>query len=114
MGLIPDPNLPMSNFLNEKDIDYLNDITLSNLLTMTSGYIPIDNYLYATTYELGNASHSSGPGSFFYQNSACHLISHVIFHNTGLSPYYFADVYQFFPQLGISDPFWHFWLELYQ
>lgn len=106
MGLIPDPNLPMSNFLNE-DIDYLNDITLSNLLTMTSGYIPIDNYLYATTYELANASHSSGPGSFFYQNPACHLISHVIFHNTGLSPYYFADVY-LFPQLGISDPFWHF------
>ena len=106
MGLIPDPNLPMSNFLNE-DIDYLNDITLSNLLTMTSGYIPIDNYLYATTYELANASHSSEPGSFFYQNPACHLISHVIFHNTGLSPYYFADVY-LFPQLGISDPFWHF------
>ena len=50
------------------NIDYLNDITLSNLLTMTSGYIPIDNYLYATTYELANASHSSGPGSFFYQN----------------------------------------------
>ena len=67
MGLIPDPDLPMSNFLSE-DIDYLNDITLSNLLTMTSGYIPIDNYLYATTYELANASHSSGPGSFFYQN----------------------------------------------
>ena len=106
MGLIPDPNLPMSNFLNE-DIDYLNDITLSNLLTMTSGYIPIDNYLYATTYELANASHSSEPGSFFYQNPACHLISHVIFHNTGLSPYYFAEVH-LFPQLGISDPFWHF------
>ena len=106
MGLIPDPNLPMSNFLNE-DIDYLNDITLSNLLTMTSGYIPIDNYLYATTYELANASHSSGPGSFYYQNPACHLISHVIFHNTGLSPYYFAEAY-LFPQLGISDPFWHF------
>ena len=106
MGIIPDPNLPMSNFLNE-DIDYLNDITLSNLLTMTSGYIPIDNYLYATTYELANASHASGPGSFFYQNPACHLISHVIFHKTGLSPYYFAEAY-LFPQLGISDPFWHF------
>ena len=106
MGLIPDPNLPMSNFLNE-DIDYLNDITLSNLLTMTSGYIPIDNYLFATTYELANALHPSGPGSFFYQNPACHLISHVIFHNTGLSPYYFAETY-LFPELGISDPYWHF------
>ena len=67
MGLIPDPNLPMSNFLNE-DIDYLNNVTLTNLLTMTSGYIPIDNYLNATTYELANASYWYGPGSFFYQN----------------------------------------------
>ena len=106
MGLIPDPNLPMSNFLNE-DIDYLNNVTLSNLLTMTSGYIPIDNYLNATTYELANASYWYGPGSFFYQNPACHLISHVIFHNTGLSPYYFAETH-LFPKLGISNPYWHF------
>ena len=106
MGLIPDPDLPMSNFLSE-DVDYLNDITLSNLLTMTSGYIPIDNYLYATTYELANASHLSGPGSFYYQNPACHLISHVIYHNTGLTPYYFAETH-LFPELGISSPYWQF------
>ena len=30
--------LPLSNFLNF-DIDYLNIVTLKNLLTMTSGYV---------------------------------------------------------------------------
>ena len=39
MQLIADPELPLSNFLNF-DIDYLNTVTLKNLLTMTSGYIP--------------------------------------------------------------------------
>ena len=41
---------------------------------------------------------------FYYQNPACHLISHVIFHNTGLTPYYFANIH-LFPKLGITDPF---------
>ena len=41
MQLIPDPELPLSNFLNY-DIDYLDTVSLRNLLTMTSGYIPVD------------------------------------------------------------------------
>ena len=67
MGMIPDPNLPLSNFLSE-DIAYLDEISLSNLLSMTSGYLPLDNYLNATTYDLANAPYSDGPGSFLYQN----------------------------------------------
>ena len=106
MGMIPDPNLPLSNFLSE-DIAYLNEVTLTNLLTMTSGYLPLDNYLNATTYDLANAPYVDGPGSFFYQNPPCHLISHVIFHGTGLTPYYFAQTH-LFPSLGITNPLWHF------
>ena len=34
MGMIPDPNLPLSNFLSE-DIAYLDEISLSILLSMT-------------------------------------------------------------------------------
>ena len=106
MQLIPDPDLPLSNFL-DYDIDYLETVTLKHLLTMTSGYIPLDNYIYASTYDLANADYWDGPGFFYYQNSACHLISHIIFHNTGLTPYYFANIH-LFPQLGIVNPFWEY------
>jgi len=106
MQLLPDPESPLSNFLSY-NIDYLDTVTLSHLLTMTSGYIPIDDYIFATTYDLANADYYEGPGFFYYQNPACHLISHVIFHNTGLSPYYFANMH-LFPQLGIINPFWEF------
>ena len=56
MQLIPDPELPLSNFLNY-DIDYLETVSLRNLLTMTSGYIPVDNYISLSTYDLANAEH---------------------------------------------------------
>ena len=106
MELIPDPVLPLSNFLDE-DIEYLDDITLEHLLTMTSGYAPLDNYLYASTYDLASAPSLSDPGLFYYQDPACHLISHVIYQNTGLTPYYFAEA-NLFPYLGINDPFWEY------
>jgi len=106
MQLIPDPDLPLSNFL-DYDIDYLDIVTLKDLLTMTSGYIPLDNYIYASTYDLANADYWDGPGYFYYQNPACHLISHVILHNTGLTPYYFANSH-LFPNLGIINPLWEY------
>ncbi len=105
MDLIPNPSLPLSQFL-EEDIDYLNIITLENLLTMTSGYIPLNDFLNATTYELANMSYWIGPGTFFYQEAATHLISHVLFHNTNMTPYEFADTH-LFPYLGILNPFWY-------
>ena len=104
MQLIPNPELPLSNFLNY-DIDYLDTVSFKNLLTMTSGYIPTDNYVSLSTYDLANAEYWDGPGYFYYQNPACHLISHVIYHNTGLTPYYFANIH-LFPQLGIVNPLW--------
>ena len=83
MQLIQNPDLPLSNFLTD-DIDYLDNVTLSNLLTMTSGYLPTENYINATTYDLANADHLISPGWFFYQNPPCHQISHVMYHNTCL------------------------------
>ena len=56
MQLIADPELPLSHFLNF-DIDYLNTVTLKNLLTMTSGYVPVDNYVNVSTYDLANAEY---------------------------------------------------------
>jgi CubicO group peptidase (beta-lactamase class C family) len=106
LQLISDPELPLSNFL-DYDIEYLDTINLKHLLTMKSGYIPIDNYIYATTYDLANAEYWEGSDFFYYQNSACHLISHVIFHNTNLTPYYFANIH-LFPKLGIINPYWEF------
>ena len=44
MQMIQNPDLPLSNFLTG-DIDYLDNVTLSNLLTMTSGYLPTENYI---------------------------------------------------------------------
>ena len=86
MQMIQNPDLPLSNFLTD-DIDYLDNVTLSNLLTMTSGYLPTENYINATTYDLANADHLTGPGWFFYQNPPCHLISHVMYQNTVMTPY---------------------------
>ncbi len=106
MQLIQNPDLPLSNFLTD-DIDYLDNVTLSNLLTMTSGYLPTENYINATTYDLANADHLTSPGWFFYQNPPCHLISHVMYHNTGMTPYYFAEIH-LFPHLGITSPFWEY------
>ena len=47
----------------------------------------------------------SGPGSFFYNNSACHLNSHALYYGSGLTPSDFADIY-LFPHLGINNPNW--------
>ena len=45
------------------------------------------------------------PGIFFYNNSACHLNSHAIYYNTGMTPEEFAAI-NLFPYLGIENPQW--------
>ena len=47
----------------------------------------------------------SSPGSFFYNNSACHINSHIIFYKTEMTPLEFGNSY-LFPQLGIENPNW--------
>ena len=76
---------------------------------MSSGYLDDYNsmaeWLNATTEELLGMSHLDGPGTFFYNNSACNIHSHILYHNTEMIPKEFADI-NLFPYLGINDPDW--------
>ena len=86
---------------------YLSQISLHNLLSMSSGYADGFGYPYwvnATTTQLEWMPYTF-PGFFFYNNSACHLNSHVLFHATDMTPYQFASV-ELFPYLGIEAPDW--------
>ena len=74
---------------------------------MSSGYI--DGFYYPFWYSqstetLVSMIHSS-PGSFFYNNSACHLNSHAIYYASDMTPLAFANSY-LFPYLGIENPVW--------
>ena len=112
MGMIPDPDSSMSYFFPDSFIteaNYLEDYTLKNALTMSTGYIegyPDFWWDYVNTMDLLTMDHSS-PGTFFYNNSACHINSHVVFYNSGLTPYFFASNY-LFPFLGIQEPWWFY------
>ena len=86
---------------------YLYNISLHNLLSMSSGYADGFGYPYwinATTTQLAWMPYTF-PGFFFYNNSACHLNSHVLFHSTGMTPYEFANI-NLFSYLGIEEPNW--------
>ena len=86
---------------------YLSQISLHNLLSMSSGYADGFGYPYwvnATTTQLEWMPYTF-PGFFFYNNSACHLNSHVLFHATDMTPYQFANI-ELFPYLGIEAPDW--------
>ena len=113
MNLIEDPDSSISFFFPEYDIDYLRQISLHNVLTMTTGYsddfenfwsYDFPEWINQTTENLLSMGHSS-PGSFFYNNSACHINSHIIFYKTEMKPLEFGNSY-LFPQLGIVNPNW--------
>ena len=113
MNLIEDPDSLISFFFPEYDIDYLRQISLHNVLTMTTGYsddfenfwsYDYPQWINQTTENLLSMGHSS-PGSFFYNNSACHINSHIIFYKTEMTPLEFGNSY-LFPQLGIDNPNW--------
>ena len=75
---------------------------------MTTGYSDGFGYpwwMWSTTEDLLNMSHTS-PGTFFYNNSACHINSHVLFHGTDMTPSEFGASH-LFPYLGIDNPVWH-------
>ena len=99
--------LTLNNLLPTYAQPYLYQISLHNLLSMSSGYADGFGYPYwvnATTSQLEWMPYSF-PGFFFYNNSACHLNSHVLFHSTGMTPYEFASI-NLFPYLGIENPNW--------
>ena len=106
MNLIEDPDSSLSVFFPENDIDYLSEISLHDLLSMTTGYLDGHPYFWInqSTENLLSMEHSSA-GSFFYNNSACHINSHVIFNKTGMTPLEFGNNY-LFPHLGIENPNW--------
>ena len=106
MNLIEDPDSSISSFFPEYDIDYLSEISLHNVLSMTTGYLDAYPYFWInqSTENLLSMGHSS-PGSFFYNNSACHINSHIIFNKTEMTPLEFGNNY-LFPHLGIENPNW--------
>ena len=112
MSMIPDPDSSMSYFFPDSfliEANYLEDFTLVNALTMSTGYIegyPDFWWDYVNTIDLLTMDYTT-PGTFFYNNSACHINSHVIFYNSGLTPYFFASNY-LFPFLDIQQPWWFY------
>ena len=107
MGYIDSQNVTVSNLLPFFTQPYLTQISLHNLLSMSSGYADGFGYPYwvsATTNALQWMLYSF-PGFFFYNNSACHLNSHVLYYTTDMTPYEFANI-NLFPYLGIENPQW--------
>ena len=106
-SLIFNSDHTLDNFLPDYDQNYLETITLHDLLTMSSGYY--DSYGYpdwvnASTSALVSMPYSS-PGYFYYNNSACHINSHILYEGSGMTPIEFASI-NLFPYLGINNPFW--------
>ena len=106
MGYISDEGI----MLNEIFVDnnYTNQVSIEHLLTMSSGWP--ENWSYMNTNNVLNTLLSTPlintPGStFFYNNAACHINSHIINTMTDINPKEFANEY-LFPQIGINNPTW--------
>ena len=109
-GLLNNQYFTLDSFFPEYDIDYPQYVQLKDLLSMSSGYLDdygeFPNYWYdATTEDLLGMEHIDGPGTFFYNNSACHIHSHILYYETGMTPKEFANI-NLFPYLGINNPDW--------
>ena len=105
MGMMYDPDSLAYHFFPEYGIEHLQNITLHNLLSMTSGYGESWPYLNQTTEDLLSMDHGY-PGWFYYNNSACHLNAHALYYGAEMSPKEFA-INNLFPYLGINDPEWN-------
>ena len=106
-NLIFNSDYTLDYFLPDYNENYLEVITLHDLLTMSSGYYDSYGYPYwvnVTTATLVAMPYTS-PGYFYYNNSACHINSHILYEGIGITPKEFADV-NLFPYLGINNPFW--------
>ena len=106
-GYIDNQYLTLNNLLPMSTQPYFYQISLHNLLSMSSGYADSFGYPYwvnATTTQLEWMPYTF-PGFFFYNNSACHLNSHILYYATGMTPYEFANI-NLFSYLGIENPQW--------
>ena len=110
-GLLNNQYSTLDSFFPEFDFEYPHYVQLDDLLSMSSGYLDdygeFPDYWFNTTIEeLLGMNHLDGPGTFFYNNSACHIHSHILYHETGLTPKEFANIH-LFPYLGINNPDWN-------
>ena len=110
-GLLNNQYSTLDSFFPEFDFEYPYYVQLDDLLSMSSGYLDdygeFPDYWFNTTIEeLLGMNHLDGPGTFFYNNSACHIHSHILYHETGLTPKEFANIH-LFPYLGINNPDWN-------
>ena len=106
-GYIDNQYLTLNNLIPISSQPYLSQVSLHNLLSMSSGYYDGFGYPYwinATTTQLEWMAYTA-PGFFFYNNSACHLNSHVLYYATQMTPSDFASI-NLFPYLGIENPQW--------
>jgi len=107
-GFIEDTDIALSNLLPTYGQSYLDNVELKDVLSMSSGYFDgfgsYPAWLFATTQQLVWMPYTF-PGTFMYNNSACHLNSHVLYYNTNMTPLEFANI-NLFPYLGIEDPYW--------
>ena len=105
-GYIEDQYIYLNNIFTENT--YTNQVTIEHLLTMSSGWPENWAYMFLPNplNIIINTALIWSPGSsWLYNNSVCHLNSHVINELTEMSPRAFA-MENLFPQLGISDPYW--------
>ena len=105
-GYIEDQYIYLNNIFTENT--YTNQVTIEHLLTMSSGWPENWAYMYLPNplNTIINTALIWSPGSsWLYNNSVCHLNSHVINELTEMTPRAFA-MENLFPQLGISDPYW--------
>ena len=106
-GYIDNQYLTLNNIFPLSAQPYISQISLHELLSMSSGYYDVFGYpawINATTTQLQWMPYNF-PGYFFYNNSACHLNSHVLYYATEMTPYEFANI-NLFPYLGIENPDW--------
>ena len=106
-GLIPNQFVTLDSIFVQNS--NTTQVTLENLLTMTSGWPENWSYMYIqnTLSFLLNTDFIWPPGStWFYNNAANHLNSHVINEIASMPPKAYA-MENLFPQLGINDPYWN-------
>ena len=80
-GYIDNQYMTLNNLLPLSTQPYLYQISLHNLLSMSSGYADGFGYPYwvnATTTQLEWMPYTF-PGFFFYNNSACNLNCHILY-----------------------------------
>lgn len=96
------------DLLPKEKPQYLDDLTVENLLTMSCGHAST-RYAGSGAEQVRNflaTPFSSKPGTVFAYDVACsHMLSHILTRVAGVSTYEFLKV-RLFDKLGIVDPIW--------